>query len=77
MQDTTPAQLRSAAAASLKTPGAKRLKLLRQLEEVENELRPLVVEAWRHEVTYRDIRDATGIVANTVRLWVNKAGAER
>lgn len=69
MTQQTPAQLRAEAEAALKTPGARRIKIKRQLDEVEQELRPLVVQAVAMEVPYRRITELTGVAPNTARAW--------
>lgn len=73
MQHTTPAQLRAAAEKRLTPLGKRRLHLLAQLEELDRELRPMVVEAIRTEVTYRRITQLTGLSHNTSRTWLRKA----
>ncbi|MGP3691755.1 hypothetical protein ACTVZO_45240 [Streptomyces sp. IBSNAI002] len=69
MTQQTPAQLRATAEAALKPLGTKRIKLLAQLEEVEAELRPLIVQAVTMEVPYRRITELTAVASNTVRKW--------
>lgn len=69
MTQQTPAQLRASAEAALKPLGAKRIKLLAQLDEVEAELRPLIVQAVTMEVPYRRITELTAVASNTVRKW--------
>jgi hypothetical protein len=76
MMQQTPAQLRAHAEAALKPLGQKRIKLLAQLDEVEAELRPLVVEAVRMEVSYRRISELTAVAPNTATAWRRKADAE-
>ncbi|MFB7957977.1 hypothetical protein [Streptomyces sp. NPDC056045] len=65
----TPAQLRAKAEAALEPLGAKRIKLLAQLEALDAEIRPVVVEAVRMEVPYRRIRELTGVSPNTSAAW--------
>ncbi|MBQ0855733.1 hypothetical protein J8N05_47115 (plasmid) [Streptomyces sp. BH-SS-21] len=69
MTQKTPAELRADAEASLKAPGQQRIKLLAQLEEIEEGLRPLVAEAVRMEVPYRRINELTAVAPNTARAW--------
>jgi hypothetical protein len=76
MTQQTPAQLRAQAEVALKPLGQKRIKLLAQLEEVEAELRPLVVEAVRMEVPFRRINEMTAISPNTAAAWKKRADAE-
>ena len=45
MTQKTPAQLRADAEATLKAPGQRRIKLLAQLDELDTELRPLIMAA--------------------------------
>jgi hypothetical protein len=72
MTQQTPAQLRAKAEAALKPLGQKRIKLMAQLEELEAELRPLIVSAIEMEVPYRRITELTAVASNTARAW-NKA----
>lgn len=76
MTQQTPAQLRAQAEEALKPLGQKRIKLLAQLEEVEAELRPLVVTAVRMEVPYRRINELTAVASNTASAWRRKADSE-
>ncbi|KOG25967.1 hypothetical protein ADK35_08050 [Streptomyces viridochromogenes] len=76
MTQQTPAQLRAQAEEALKPLGQKRIKLLAQLEALEVELRPLVVEAVRMEVPYRRINELTAVSPNTATAWRRKADAE-
>lgn len=69
MTQKTPAQLRAEAEAAITPLGQKRIKLLAQLEELDAELRPLVLSARRAEVSLRRINALTGLAANTVRAW--------
>lgn len=71
----TPAQLRAEAEAALKPLGQKRIRLLAQLEELEAELRPLVVHAVRMEVPFRRINELTAVSPNTAAAWRRKAEA--
>jgi len=72
MTQKTPAELRAEAEVALKPLGQKRIRLLAQLEEVDRELRPLVVEAVRMEVPFRRINELTAISPNTARSWKSK-----
>ncbi|MGW9262514.1 hypothetical protein ACWGRA_31275, partial [Streptomyces albidoflavus] len=56
--------------------GAKRIRLLAQLEQLDAEIRPVIVEAVRMEVPYRRIRDLTGVSPNTSAAWRKAAEAE-
>lgn len=69
----TPEDLRRRAADALVDIGARRKRLLKELEELEEELRPLVVEAHRNEVTYVTITDRTGLAPWTIRRWTQNA----
>jgi hypothetical protein len=69
MTQQTPAQLRATAEAALKPLGQRRIKLLAQLEELEQELRPLVAKAVEMEVPYRRINELTAVSPNTARAW--------
>jgi hypothetical protein len=72
----TPAQLRAQAEAELKPLGQRRIRLLAQLDDVETELRPLVVHAVTMEVSYRRIYELTGVSPNTAAAWRRKADSE-
>ncbi|MCW2899239.1 MAG: hypothetical protein JWO67_1504 [Streptosporangiaceae bacterium] len=72
MTQKTPAELRADAEAALKPLGQKRIKLLAQLEALEVELRPLILQAISMEVPYRRINELTAVSPNTARAW-NKA----
>ncbi|CAL9641647.1 hypothetical protein [Streptomyces sp. enrichment culture] len=69
MTQKTPAELRAEAEVALKPLGQKRIRLLAQLEEVEEQLRPLVMEAVRMEVPFRRINELTAVAPNTARAW--------
>ncbi|WP_340564516.1 hypothetical protein [Streptomyces sp. GSL17-111] len=69
MKQKTPAELRAQAEAELKPIGQKRIKLLAQLEALDAELRPVLVEAVRMEVPLRRIYELTGVSPNTSRAW--------
>ncbi|POX57446.1 hypothetical protein C3492_43540 [Streptomyces sp. Ru62] len=69
MTQKTPAELRAEAEAALKGPGQRRIKLLAELEAIDAELRPLIREARRMEVSIRRITDLTAVAPNTVRAW--------
>jgi DNA-directed RNA polymerase specialized sigma24 family protein len=66
---TTPAQLRAAAEEAMKPLGERRIQLMRELEEITQQLKPLVLQAREVEVTLRRIGEITGITSNTVRAW--------
>ena len=69
MTQKTPAELRAEAEAAITSLGQRRIKLLAQLEEVDRELRPLIAEAVRMEVSYRRINELTAVAPNTARAW--------
>jgi hypothetical protein len=69
MTQQTPAQLRASAEAKLKPIGQRRIKILAQLEALDAELRPALVEAVRMEVPLRRIYELTGVSPNTSRAW--------
>ncbi|MEU2571771.1 MULTISPECIES: hypothetical protein [Streptomyces] len=73
-QHTTPAQIRAAAEEQIRPLGEKRKRLMAELEELDRELRPLVVHAIRNEVTYRRVQEITGLSPNTSRTWLNREG---
>jgi DNA invertase Pin-like site-specific DNA recombinase len=69
MAHTTPAQLRAEAEAAIQPLGRKRLRLQEQLDELEQQLRPLVVRALDMEVAERRITELTGFSRTTFRRW--------
>ncbi|MCQ4045495.1 hypothetical protein ACFOSC_01825 [Streptantibioticus rubrisoli] len=69
MMQKTPAQLRADAEEALKGPGQRRVKLLAQLEELDEELRPLIRAAREVELPIRRITELTAVAPNTVRAW--------
>jgi hypothetical protein len=69
MTQKSPAELRADAEKAITPLGQKRIKLLAQLEEIDEELRPLVAEAVRMEVPYRRINELTAVAPNTARAW--------
>lgn len=69
MTQKTPAELRSEAEQALEAPGQKRVRLLAQLDEVEQELRPLIARAVTMEVPFRRINELTAVAPNTARAW--------
>lgn len=76
MTQQTPAQLRAQAEAELRPLGQKRIKLLAQLEELDAQLRPVLVHAVRMEVPLRRIYELTGVAPNTSRAWRKADDAE-
>ncbi|MFJ8628882.1 hypothetical protein ACIRD3_39375 [Kitasatospora sp. NPDC093550] len=73
MTQRTPSQLRADAEAKLAGPGARRIQLQSDIDDLDEELLPLVVEARAMEVPFRRITELTGIASNTVRAWIKKA----
>ncbi|MEU5164591.1 hypothetical protein AB0G74_33905 [Streptomyces sp. NPDC020875] len=69
MAQMTPAHLRAQAEKALGTPGGKRLRLLKELEKIDAELRPVILAAREAEVPIRRITELTGVAPNTVRAW--------
>jgi hypothetical protein len=68
--NVTPEQLRADAVEALKEPGRRRLELLRQIAEIDDELRPLISRAREVEVAFTRITELTGVAPNTVRSWL-------
>lgn len=68
----TPAQLRAAAEDALRPLGQERIRLLARLEEIDAQLRPLVVRALEAEVSERRIGQLTALARGTVRSWGGK-----
>jgi hypothetical protein len=64
--------MRAEAEADLQGPGGKRVKLLAQLSELDETLRPLVIRAVAMEVPLRRIQSLTGVSPNTARAWAAK-----
>lgn len=71
--DVTPAQLRAKAEERLAPLGQRRIELLADLEAVEAELRPVVLDAVRVEVSFRRINALTALSTTTVGKWVRQA----
>ncbi|MFD3656832.1 hypothetical protein [Streptomyces sp. NPDC058620] len=69
MMQKTPAELRADAVANLEPHGQKRISLLAQLEELDEQLRPLIQSARAAEVPIRRIAELTAVSPNTVRAW--------
>jgi hypothetical protein len=69
MTQKTPAELRAEAEEALRGPGRRRIKLMAQLDELDAELLPLIVEARRVEVSLRRIHEITAVSPNTIRAW--------
>lgn len=69
MTQKTPAELRADAEKALTPVGRKRIRLLAQLDEVDEELRPLIEAARRVELPIRRITELTAVAPNTVRAW--------
>ncbi|NUV78216.1 hypothetical protein G6W47_28855 [Streptomyces sp. CAI-21] len=67
MAQMTPAEMRAAAEAALTPLGRKRIRLLAELDKVEEELKPLVGAALRVEVPERRIAELTALARGTVR----------
>jgi hypothetical protein len=68
----TPAQLRAAAEDALKPLGQERIRLITRLEELDKELKPLVVQALAAEVSERRISVMTALARGTIRTWGGK-----
>ncbi len=64
-----PEDRRAQAVRSLVEPGERRRGLAAELEQVEAELRPMVLEAVAAGVTYRRIAELSGISRATVARW--------
>lgn len=67
--DVTPAQIRAQAEAKVRPLGQRRIKLLADLEALEDELRPVVREAVRVEVSQRKLSAMTGLSTTTIGKW--------
>ena len=64
--EISPADIRAAALGALSEPGERRRRLLAELAQVEEELRPLIARAVRAEVPHRQIQEVTGISRPTI-----------
>ena len=69
----TPKALRAAAADALRAPGRRRLAALAKLDQLDTELRPLVIAAVTAEVPYRMITELTGLSHTTAIKWAKQA----
>jgi len=72
--ELTPRMLRERAEDALRPVAQRRVELLAELEEVERELRPLVQRAVAAEVSYRRIRELSGLSPTTIRVWSRTEG---
>lgn len=66
---TTPEEVRAAAVAALSGPGAERLKLMAQVDQIDERLRPLVRDAVAAGVPKTRIRELTGLARGTIGSW--------
>lgn len=71
----SPAEIRAEAESRLIPGGKRRRKLLEQLDDIDTELRPLILAARRAEVSLRRIQDLTGVTPNTIRAMEQRARA--
>ncbi|MFI7278621.1 hypothetical protein [Streptomyces sp. NPDC049879] len=69
MAQKTPAEMRADAEAALTPLGQERMELLARLDEIDSELRPLVLEALTVEVSERRIAQLTALARGTIRAW--------
>lgn len=67
--DVTPAQLRARAEEKLRPLGERRIQMLADLEALEAELRPVIREAVRLEVSQRRISAMTALSTTTIGKW--------
>ncbi|MFE9890674.1 hypothetical protein [Streptomyces scopuliridis] len=67
MDHTTPAEMRDAAEQAMRPLGEERIRLLARLDEINEELRPLVRQALRVEVSERRIGEITALARGTIR----------
>ncbi|MGW0172062.1 hypothetical protein ACWDWT_43970 [Streptomyces sp. NPDC003343] len=70
--DVTPAQLRAQAEDQLRPLGQRRIELLAELEQIESQLRPVVRNAVRVEVSQRRISALTGLSTTTIGKWTRE-----
>ncbi|MGW2204816.1 hypothetical protein [Streptomyces sp. NPDC001774] len=75
MTQKAPSQLRADAEEALREAGQTRIRLLAELEAIDAELRPLIMEARRMEVSLRKITALTAVAPNTIRAWARQDGA--
>ncbi|MFG1903021.1 helix-turn-helix domain-containing protein [Micromonospora carbonacea] len=64
-----PEQERAAAVSRIAGFGAERLRLLRELEQVDETLRPRVLQAVAAGVPYRRIAELTGYSRSAISRW--------
>lgn len=70
--ELTPRMLRERAEEALRPVAQRRVELLAELEQVEQELRPLVRRAVAAEVSYRRITALSGLSPTTIRAWTKE-----
>lgn len=68
-ENVTPAQLRAEAEEKVRPLGQRRIRLLTELEGLEAELRPVVRDAVRAEVSQRKLSAMTGLSTTTIAKW--------
>lgn len=71
--DVTPARLRAQAEEKVRPLGQRRIQLLAELEAIEAELRPVVREAVRAEVSQRKLSVMTALSTTTIAKWSRAA----
>jgi DNA-directed RNA polymerase specialized sigma24 family protein len=65
----TPEDARAQAVRQLMEPGKERVRLAAELERLDTQLRPLVLEAIKAGVPTRRVAELTGISRATVARW--------
>ena len=71
MTQKTPAELRADAEKRLAPLGQKRMALLADLERLDAQLRPEIVQARSVELPIRRISELTTVSPNTIRSWAS------
>lgn len=72
--ELTPRMLRERAETELRPVAQRRVELLAELQEIDRQLRPLVRKAVAVEVSYRRIRELSGLSPATIRAWSQDPG---
>ena len=71
-----PEQERANAAAMLGALGLERLAVVRQLDALDEQLKPFVQQAVRAELPYRRISELTGYSRSTIARWSKDFGSQ-
>ena len=72
----TPEDRRALVVRKLAEPGRQRIRLAAELQDLDHQIRPLVVQAVVAGVPYRRIAELSGISRATVSRWVKDSDPE-